>query len=319
MTKIDRISVPKILKDYSELVAAFYKFTQLKDTKAIKAELSQICISSKIKGTILIASEGINGTVSGPSTGIKKLINWLNNDIRFQEISPKFSFAKKPPFNRLKIRLKKEIVTMGQPNIDPTNVRGEYVKPEDWHTLVTNPDTLLIDVRNNYEISIGSFKNSLNPQTNSFRDFPNWVKDHLANLPHNKRPKNIAMFCTGGIRCEKASSYLVSNGFKNVFHLEGGILKYLENIPKEKSIWEGECFVFDQRVSVLHGLKPGNNFMCYACRMPITLDDLQSSKYEIGVSCPHCYNSKTQSKIDGFRQRQKQIDLAKKYGKKHIG
>ncbi|MEC7177293.1 MAG: rhodanese-related sulfurtransferase, partial [Pseudomonadota bacterium] len=231
----------------------------------------------------------------------------------------KFSFAEEQPFYRMKVRLKKEIVTLGQPAVDPTNTVGTYVDPADWNRLIDDPDTLVIDTRNDYEVSIGTFENAVNPETSSFRDFADFVEDKLKPLIKDKKPKNIAMFCTGGIRCEKSTSYLLQEGFENVFHLKGGILKYLETIPQDNSKWQGECFVFDGRVSVGHDLQPGSYDMCHACRMPLSSEEKQHPAYRPGISCPKCIDNLSEAQIKRFSDRQTQVELAKQRGEAHIG
>ena len=268
-----------------------------------------------MKGTLLLASEGINGTIAGTDAGINTVLSYLRAQPEFASLEHKESRASKMPFVRMKVKLKKEIVTMGVPDIDPNQIVGTYVDPHDWNDLISDPDTILIDTRNDYETAIGVFKGAVDPQTKTFREFPDWVKNNPG--LHNK-PK-IAMYCTGGIRCEKATAFMKEQGFDEVFHLKGGILKYLEEVPEEDSMWEGACFVFDERVSVEHGLKEGNHKLCHACRNPITEDVLVSPKFEEGVSCPSCYDGRTEDDRERFRERQKQIDLAKKRGERHIG
>jgi UPF0176 protein len=302
-----------------EVVAAFYKFVALDDLGDIKQKLEKVCTEAGIVGTILVAREGVNGTVSGPRAGIQALLAWFAGHNRIAGVPAKFSFAEGPAFHRMKVRLKKEIVTMGEPDVDPNGAVGTYVKPQDWNALISDPDTMVIDTRNDYEVAIGTFERALNPHTRSFREFPAWVKENLDILPEDERPKKIAMFCTGGIRCEKSTSYLVSRGYDNVYHLEGGILKYLETVPPESSTWNGECFVFDQRVSVRHGLEPGDYDMCHACRMPLTEEEMKSPQYEPGVSCPKCFGTHDKDQLARFRERQKQIRLARERGEQHIG
>ena len=300
-------------------VAAFYKFVRLRETDSLKKQLTEICKENEIYGTMLLASEGINGTISGKEQSINKLFEWLKVQPNFNDIQVKISISSKQVFHRLKVRLKKEIVTMGEPDIDPNKAVGTYVKPENWNNFINDPDTLIIDTRNQYEVEIGTFKNALSPQTKSFRGFPDWVQAKLDTLPHHKRPKQIAMFCTGGIRCEKATSYLANKGYNNVFHLEGGILKYLETISEVESTWNGDCFVFDQRVSVEHGLIPGKYKLCHACRMPLKPTDLKAKEYQLGVSCPKCYGSQSPQQKKRFKDRQLQVELAEKRGGSHIG
>ncbi|OAM52277.1 hypothetical protein A7981_01965 [Methylovorus sp. MM2] len=297
------------------IVAALYKFASLPNYKEMQPSLLALCINQGIKGTLLLAEEGINGTVAGTRTAIDTLIEHLHSDPRLADLDHKESFADTMPFYRMKVRLKKEIVTLGVPGIDPNKKVGTYVKPEDWNALISDPDVILIDTRNDYEYDIGTFQGAVDPHTTTFREFPDYVSK---NLDPNKH-KKIAMFCTGGIRCEKASSYMMEQGFEEVFHLQGGILKYLENVPAEESLWEGECFVFDQRVAVRHGLELGDYDQCYACRHPISPDEMASSQYVKGISCPHCFNQLSAEKRASITERQKQIELAKKRGETHIG
>ena len=319
MTHTSSPPVPETPPDKGVMVAAFYKFIHLSDPVAVQRDLQKACESAGILGTILIAHEGINGTVCALREGICALMAHFADSPYFSDIQPKYSFAKEPAFYRMKVRLKREIVTMGQPDIDPENSVGTYVSPQDWNALISASDTLVIDTRNRYEVAIGTFENAVDPETASFRDFPTWVENYMADLPEEKRPKNIAMFCTGGIRCEKATSYLRARGYENVFHLEGGILKYLETMPAEDSAWRGECFVFDQRVSVKHGLAPGAYDQCHACRTPLTQEDKQRASFEHGVSCLHCIDAHDDSDRARFRERQKQIRLSKERGQAHIG
>lgn len=301
------------------VVAAFYKFVALDDVQSLKLILEPLCADAGISGTILLAREGINGTICGSQESLETLFSWFKGQAAFSDIRAKFSFAEKPAFHRMKVRLKKEIVTMGEPDVDPNGCVGTYVKPEDWDVLINDPDTLVIDTRNAYEVAIGRFAGAVDPDTSAFREFPDWVKHNLDSLPESERPKNIAMYCTGGIRCEKATSYLAERGFENVYHLEGGILKYLETIPEAQSSWQGDCFVFDQRVSVGHGLAPGSYGMCHACRMPLTNEDMESPDYDPGVSCPKCFDQLSDEQKTRFRERQKQMKLAAGRGEKHLG
>ena len=300
-------------------VAALYKFSEIIDPlefhNEIRIKLKDLCIY----GTILVGKEGINGTIS--STTKKNLcsaINFIKQKKGFNDLDIKFSSSRKNPFVRLKVKLKKEIVTIGDESIDPTRLAGEYVDPADWNELIEHKDTILIDTRNDYEYSIGTFKDSLNPKTAKFREFPKWIKKKKF-TSKEKANKNIAMFCTGGIRCEKASSLMKKEGFKNVYHLKGGILKYFELIPQDNSTWEGECFVFDDRVSIKHDLSEGTYDMCHGCRMPITIIDKKSKKYIRGVACPKCFDKTSKEQKSRYMSRQKQVDLAKKRNKKHIG
>ena len=299
------------------LVAALYKFVEINDLLSLQDNLYNICEENNIMGTILIADEGINGTISGKHNEIKETISTLMSDSRFSNIEIKYSSTDKQPFHRMKVRLKKEIVTIGLPEINPNKKVGKYVKPEDWNELISDPNVVVIDTRNKYETKIGSFQNALDPETSSFREFPDWVKK-FKNSEDNKN-KKIAMFCTGGIRCEKASSLMKEEGFEDVYHLQGGILKYLETVDRENSLWNGECFVFDQRVCLTDELEVGSYKMCFACRMPITEEEMQNEKYIEGISCIYCYDKTTKEKKERFGSRQKQILLAKERGEKHLG
>lgn len=296
-------------------VAALYHFTRLADYEQLKAPLQDMCDLLGIKGTLLLAYEGINGTVAGTDKAISSLLEYLRADPRLAALEHKESRSEDIPFYRMKVRLKREIVTMGVDGVDPNEVVGTYVDPKDWNALITDPDVILIDTRNDYEVEIGTFKGALNPDTQTFREFPQWVEDNRENL---KKPK-VAMFCTGGIRCEKASSFMKQNGFDDVYHLKGGILKYLETQPEKESLWEGDCFVFDQRVAVKHGLEESDYDQCYACRYPITDKEKKSSLYIKGVSCPRCHNKMSDDQRVRFAERQKQIALAKERGEEHIG
>jgi UPF0176 protein len=301
------------------LTIAFYDFVSLENIEQLQRFILKFCQKNNIKGTVLLASEGINGTISGDEKKIQKFIEFIKEDSffknKFKNLDYKESWASKNPFYRMKVRLKKEIVALGVEGISPTKKVGEYVNPEDWNNLIKDPNTVVIDTRNNYEVDIGTFKNSINPETETFREFPSYLDKNLNNNKHKK----VAMFCTGGIRCEKASSLMLEKGFKDVYHLKGGILKYLENIPKEESLWEGECFVFDQRVAVTHGLNEGQYDQCYACRHPLSPDELKSKDYSKGISCSYCINNLTQKKKIGVIERQKQIMLSKSKGENHIG
>lgn len=296
------------------VVAALYKFVALPDYVALRDALYQHLVLNKVKGTLLLAEEGINGTICGTREGIDAVRQWLDADGRFGGLSYKESFADEPAFYRTKVKLKTEIVTMGVPGVNPQHIVGTYVKGDDWNRLIEDPDTILIDTRNDYEVAIGTFKNAVNPNTTSFREFPQWAADNLDKTKHKK----VAMFCTGGIRCEKSTAYLKEQGFDEVYHLDGGILKYLEEMPEDKSLWQGECFVFDQRVAVKHGLEQGSYDQCYACRMPLSQADMQSDKYMKGMSCPHCHDQLSDEQKASFAERQKQIELAKQRGEQHI-
>jgi len=301
------------------LTTAMYHFVSLPNFETLREPLLLFCVSRDIKGTFLLAHEGINGTVTGSEKSILELLSYLKTDPlfkgSFKNLSHKESWSDKRPFFRMKVKIKKEIVTLGIPGVSPTKMVGTYVKPKDWNSIISDPEVILIDTRNDYEYSIGSFKNAINPRTTTFREFPEYVKTHF----DPKKHKKVAMFCTGGIRCEKASSYMMSQGFDEVYHLEGGILKYLEEVKPEESLWQGECFVFDQRVAITHGLEVGDYDQCYACRYPLSVDDMESDNYTPGISCPHCYNQHTPKKLKALTERQRQVILAKERGIEHIG
>jgi UPF0176 protein len=301
------------------LTTAMYHFVSLPHFKDLREPLLNFCVSQSIKGTLLLADEGINGTVAGSEKAIHAFLDFIKNDPLFEDhfknLSHKESWSDIHPFYRMKVKLKKEIVTLGVLGVSPTKMVGKYVKPQDWNKIISDPEVVLIDTRNDYEYAIGSFKNAINPETNTFREFPEYVKTHF----DPKKHKKVAMFCTGGIRCEKASSYMMTEGFNEVYHLEGGILKYLEEVSPEDSLWQGECFVFDQRVAIRHGLKVGSYDQCFACRYPLSEKDLENDKYVPGISCPNCFNSHSQEKLKSLTERQKQIILAKERGLQHIG
>lgn len=297
------------------VIVAFYHFTALDDYRELKTPLLQLCESQGIKGSILLASEGINGTVSGSRNGIDALIDWFGRDSRLDGISIKESYDEEQPFYRMKVKLKKEIVTMGVPGVSPVKQVGTYVSGEQWNALISDPEVLLIDTRNDYEVAVGKFANAVDPRTQTFRQFPDYVKNNIDKTQHKK----VAMYCTGGIRCEKASSYMLSEGFEEVYHLEGGILKYLETVPKERSLWQGECFVFDNRVTVDHELQAGSYDQCYGCRRPISEQDKHSPHYVKGISCPHCYDTLSEEQKARFEERQRQIELARERGDVHLG
>tara|TARA_B100000768_G_C11213302_1_gene347004 strand:- start:140 stop:1081 length:942 start_codon:yes stop_codon:yes gene_type:complete len=303
----------------SYLTTAFYHFVRIEEYKKLQPIIQDFCDKNSIKGTILLASEGINGTLSAYEKNINDFHRFIKNDEqfknKFKSIAHKESWAKKNPFYRMKVRIKKEIVTLGVKGISPTKKVGKYVKSGDWNALISDPNTIIIDTRNSYEVDIGSFKGAVNPKTNSFRELPQFIDKNIEKY----KGKKIAMFCTGGIRCEKATSLLIEKGIENVFHLQGGILKYLEKIPEEKSLWQGECFVFDQRVAVTHKLKQGKYNQCFACRHPLSPDEMSSNQYKKGSSCPYCYNKLTDKKKSSLLERQKQIDLAHLKGEEHIG
>ena len=298
------------------ILAALYLFVGLDDFEDLKPKVLHEMNRLNVKGSLLLAQEGINGTVAGSRAELDEFLAFLRSDPRLSSLPHKESYAFDEPFHRAKVNLKREIVTMGVPGVDPTSLVGTYVKPKDWNDLISDPNTVLIDTRNDYEYRIGTFEGAVNPKTTAFREFPQWIEDHN-HLLHDK-PK-VAMFCTGGIRCEKATSYMKSLGYDQVYHLEGGILKYLEEVKQHESLWQGECFVFDERVSVGHGLKPGTYELCHGCRSPITEEEKESPYYEPGVCCPYCHDVITEKRKASFRERQKQIKLAEARNERHIG
>ncbi|MDD5319738.1 MAG: rhodanese-related sulfurtransferase [Methylococcales bacterium] len=297
------------------VVCALYKFVTLENFPALRQPLHYVMEANQVRGTLLLAHEGINGTIAGSRAAIDSVIGWLRSDSRLADIDCKESFTDSLPFNRTKVKLKKEIVTMGMEGIDPKRVVGTYINPEDWNKLISDPDVLLVDTRNDYEFKVGTFKNAINPKTESFREFPNFVKENL----HPEKHKKVAMFCTGGIRCEKSTAFLKEQGFDEVYHLKGGILKYLEEVSAQETLWEGECFVFDERVTVNLQLEKGSYDQCNACRMPVTEADKASAKYQQGVSCPHCHDKVTSDRKTRFMEREKQMQLARQRGEAHIG
>ncbi|WP_100550673.1 oxygen-dependent tRNA uridine(34) hydroxylase TrhO [Caedibacter taeniospiralis] len=297
------------------VVSAMYKFVTLEDFEEIRTPLLKVMEDNRVRGTLLLAREGINGTIAGIKEGIDAVLKFLQSDSRLADISHKESCDDHIPFNRAKVKLKKEIVTLGIEGLDPLKVCGTYIKPCDWNALISDPEVLLVDTRNDYEVAIGTFKNAINPQTETFREFPEFVKKNLDKTKHKK----VAMFCTGGIRCEKSTAYLKEQGFDEVYHLEGGILKYLEEVPVTESLWQGECFVFDSRVAVTHELEKGQYDQCYACRRPITEEDKLKPEYAQGVSCHHCKGHHTSEQRKRFLEREKQSQLARERGESHIG
>ncbi|MEX1032146.1 MAG: rhodanese-related sulfurtransferase [Cellvibrionaceae bacterium] len=299
----------------SIVVCALYKFVGLPDYSDFRQPLLNIMEQQTVRGTLLLAREGINGTIAGSRQGVDCVLAWLRREPRLADLDCKESYTDAPPFKRSKVKLKKEIVTMGVEGIDPQSVVGTYVEPKDWNLLISEPDVVLVDTRNAYEVEVGTFKNALNPNTTTFREFPDYVKENLDPSKHKK----VAMFCTGGIRCEKSTAYLKEQGFAQVFHLKGGILKYLEEVPEEETLWQGECFVFDDRVTVNHKLEKGDYDQCFACRLPITEHDKASDKYQAGISCPYCYDSLSAEQKANFAEREKQMRLAKQRGEEHIG
>ena len=315
-SEIDKVPQPPA--DRPVVIVALYKFTSLPQFEKLRPLLLTAARKAGVRGTLLLAHEGINGTLAGSRGAIGSFLERLEREPAIGTLDVKFSFAEEQPFYRMKVRLKKEIVTLGQPAVDPTNTVGTYVDPADWNRLIDDPDTLVIDTRNDYEVSIGTFENAVNPETSSFRDFIDFVEDKLKPLIKDKKPKNIAMFCTGGIRCEKSTSYLLQEGFENVLHLKGGILKYLETIPQDNSKWQGECFVSDNRVSVGHGLVEGPHELCHGCRRPILPEDRARPEYERGVCCHLCVDETSDADKERFRERQRQINLARERGERHL-
>jgi len=292
-----------------------YKFVRLGDFEQLREPLLALMLAQDVRGTLLLANEGINGTIAGPRAGIDTVLGWLREDPRLADLEHKESFHDAHPFLRTKVKLKKEIVTMGVEGIDPNRTVGTYLSPQEWNAVISDPETLLIDTRNDYEVEVGTFKGAINPETRTFREFPEYVKETLDPARHKK----VAMFCTGGIRCEKSTAYLKEQGFEEVYHLKGGILKYLEEMPKEESLWEGECFVFDERVTVDHDLNPGEFDQCHACRRPISEEEKASEKFQLGVSCPKCFDESSPEQKARFAERQKQIELARARGRQHRG
>ncbi|MDF2141812.1 rhodanese-related sulfurtransferase [Paenirhodobacter sp. CAU 1674] len=296
-------------------VAALYHFTRFDDPAALRAPLLALAEEAGVKGSLLLAREGINGTIAGPRAGIDAVLAHIRALPGCADLIWKESGAAEMPFGRMKVRLKREIVTMGQPDVDPRAAVGHYVEPADWNALISAPDVVVIDTRNDYEVEIGTFKGAIDPGTRSFRGFPKWWEENAARF-HNKR---VAMFCTGGIRCEKSTNYLLSQGVEDVYHLRGGILKYLEDVPEEDSLWQGDCFVFDTRVSLKHGLKQGDYDSCHACRRPVSAEDKRSPNFEQGVSCPRCIGEYSEADRARFREREHQMRLAAERGAAHLG
>jgi UPF0176 protein len=305
------------------LIAALYKFVDLPDYQDMQAPLQACCDANQVKGTLLLAQEGINGTIAGPEAGLRAVLAYLRSDGRLHSLEHKESWSERPPFVRMKVRLKKEIVTMGVPGVNPNQMAGSYVKPEDWNALIGREDVVLVDTRNDYEVDIGTFKGAVNPQVETFSDLPQWVAEQeqaggVLYRADGRKPA-VAMFCTGGIRCEKSTALMRMLGYDEVYHLQGGILKYLENVPTAESQWDGECFVFDERVSVGHGLQAGDYELCRACGHPVSAEDRSSPHYVKGVSCHRCVDSTTPEQKERFAQRHRQVLLAQQKGIAHIG
>lgn len=301
------------------LVAALYKFVHLPDFSDRRAPLLAFCESQGVCGTLLLAEEGINGTIAGPEAGIRAVLAYLHSDPRLADLEHKESWAQAQPFYRMKVKLKREIVTMGVPNVQAQTMAGQYVAPQDWNALIDDPDVVVVDTRNDYEVAIGTFARAVNPKTTSFSEFPAWVQAQSGEGGVLRGKSKVAMFCTGGIRCEKSTAYLRSQGFDQVYHLQGGILKYLETMPERDTRWEGQCFVFDERVSVGHGLAQGEYVLCRACRLPLSLQDRQSPLYQEGISCAHCHGTHTPEQMTRFAERQKQVELARARRRRHVG
>ncbi len=301
--------------DAPVLISTFYRFADLPDFRSLADLLRQQLLWREVRGTVLLAAEGVNGTIAGAPAGVNAVLDWIRADPRLAELRARESRGGENPFLRTRVKLKKEIVTMGQPGLDPRRMAGTYVEPEQWNQLIDDPAVLVLDTRNRYEVRIGGFENAVDPQTESFREFPAFVRENL----HPERQPKVAMYCTGGIRCEKSTAYLKQLGFEEVYHLRGGILNYLERVPRQESRWRGECFVFDDRVTVDHELRPGSHSQCHACRMPLSAEDRSGPQYEKGVSCRHCFGQKSGDKSARFAERQRQVELAQARGEPHIG
>jgi UPF0176 protein len=300
------------------LTAALYQFVDLPDHADLRDPLLACCEAHGVKGTLLLAREGINGTIAGPEAGVLAVLAHLRADPRLAQLPHKTSWSDHPPFHRMKVRLKKEIVTLRVPGLDPNQTVGQYVKPQDWNALLADPDVVLIDTRNDYEVAIGTFEGAINPNIKTFTELPAWLDAQPALQAEGKKPK-VAMFCTGGIRCEKSTALMKMRGFDEVYHLEGGILKYLEEVPPEQSTWQGDCFVFDERVSVGHGLAPGPHELCRSCRWPLSAEDKASPHYVKGVSCAHCHDQRSPEEKARLAERQRQVELAEARGEVHVG
>jgi len=297
------------------VVAALYKFAALNDPDALQAPLKRVCVEAGVCGTLILAHEGINGTIAGPREGIDLVLGHLRSIPGLADLEHKESLSAEPPFYRMKVRVKREIVTMGVDGVDPNSLAGTYVAPQEWNALIADPDVAVIDTRNAYEVAVGSFPGAINPETATFREFPAWFSAQTE--LHDKR--KFAMFCTGGIRCEKATAFLKLQGFDEVYHLAGGILKYLETVAPQESLWQGECFVFDQRTTLAHGNVPGSHQLCHACRHPLSAEEMASTDYVAGVSCTRCHHGLSDARKARFAERQRQIERAASQGKRHLG
>jgi len=300
-------------------VAALYRFTRFEDCASLREPLERVCREQGVRGTLLLAHEGINGTIAGPSAGLDVVLDHIRALPDCADLDVKLSDASTMPFHRMKVRLKREIVTMGEPDIDPRASVGTYVDAQDWNALISAPDTIIIDTRNDYEVAVGTFQGAIDPNTATFRDFPEWFRRERDRLLGTGKAPKVAMFCTGGIRCEKSTAFLKQEGVEDVYHLKGGILKYLETVPEDESLWRGECFVFDQRVTIGHGLVEGSHALCHACRRPVSAEDLGSPLYEAGVSCPACHAERTEDQRKSYRERHRQEALAAAQGLAHVG
>lgn len=298
-------------------VAALYRFTPFADHASLQAPLLAVCEEAGVKGTLLLAHEGINGTIAGTDNAVGAVLGHIRSLPGCEQTEVKFSYTSAMPFHRMKVRLKREIVTMGEAGIDPRASVGRYVDPQDWNALIADPDTIVIDTRNDYEVAVGTFEGAVDPHTKSFREFPGWFREHREDLLEGK--KKVAMFCTGGIRCEKSTSFLRAEGVDEVYHLKGGILKYLETVPEDESKWQGDCFVFDERVTVRHGLEPGDYGLCRACRRPVSDEDQASPDFVEGVSCPYCISERSDEQRARYAERQRQQDIAQRRGTSHVG
>lgn len=307
------------MADQTFRIAALYQFTRFDEPASLKPALLDACLANNVRGTLLLAREGINGTIAGMDAGIEVVLDHIRGLPGCAQLEVKESRSFTEPFHRMKVRLKKEIVTMGQPDLNPLAGVGTYVAPEDWNALISDPETILIDTRNDYEVAIGTFAGAEDPKTKSFSEFPEWFRQRRAELEAKGKTPKIAMFCTGGIRCEKSTAFVKAEGLDEVYHLKGGILNYLEHVPAERSLWQGECFVFDERVSVGHGLAVGKHELCRACRMPLSEKDRTSPQFERGVSCPHCYATRTDEQRARYAERQRQEELAQARGSDHVG
>ena len=300
-------------------VAALYCFTRFDDPAALREPLLHLCRDYGVRGTLLLATEGINGTIAGMPAAIARVVEHVRAFPGCADLDVKFSSAAAMPFHRMKVRLKREIVTMGEPGIDPLASVGTYVEPADWNTLIADPDTIVIDTRNDYEVAVGTFERAIDPGTATFRDFPGWFRRERDRLLGSGKPPKVAMFCTGGIRCEKSTAFLRQQGIEDVYHLKGGILKYLEVMPEEQSLWRGECFVFDQRVTIGHGLVEGSFALCHACRRPVSASDQESPMFGGGVGAPACHSERTDEQRESYRERHRQEQLATARGQAHVG